>query len=131
MTTTEKTVRLTNRYALNAAINALNGEPVPADFAVGDIVEKLNGMIAQLDKKNAAPRKLTKTQEQNAVIRAEVVEFLKENAPTGFTCGDLIKAVPVLHERSNQYVSALMKIAVDGGEVAKYTDKRKSYFRAV
>ena len=124
------TSRLTNRVALTAAIAALKGEPIPADFGVDAIVEKLEAQIAQLDKKNAAPRKMTKTQVENAAIREQVVAFLAENAPTGYTCADLIKAVPVLEGRSNQYVSALMKIAVDTDHtVEKFTDKRRTYFR--
>jgi hypothetical protein len=131
MATTEKAVRLTNRYALTSAIASLRGESVPADFTVDEVVEKLEGMIAQLDKKNASPKKLTKTQQENLGIRAEVVEFLRENAPTAYTCGEMLKAVPVLDGRSNQYVSALMKLAVEAGQVEKFTDKRKTYFRAV
>ena len=93
-------------------------------------VEKLEKMITQLDKKNASPKKMTKTQEANAANIEVVVGFLADNAPTGFTCADLIKNVDVLEGRSNQYVSAIMKIAVDGGRVEKYTDKRRTYFRA-
>ena len=131
MTTSEKTARLTNRYALTAAIAALKGEPVPADFSVDAIVEKLEAQIAQLDKKNAAPKKLTKTQQENIGIREQVVNFLRDNAPTGYTCADLIKQVPVLEGRSNQYVSALLKVAVDTDKsVVKYTDKRRTYFKA-
>ena len=125
MATTEKNVRTTNKTALLYAIENLPDAPA-------EIREKWEKMVEQLDKKNAAPRKMTKTQMENATIRETVVEFLRENAPTGYTCGDLIKAVPVLEGRSNQYVSALMKIAVDNDKtVEKYTDKRKTYFKAI
>ena len=128
MTNTNAT-RLTNKAALEFAIAAINGT-ASADFAPADVVEKLEKMIAQLDKKNASPKKLTKTQEANAANIEVVVGFLAEHAPTGFTCADLIKNVDVLEGRSNQYVSAIMKIAVEGGRVEKYTDKRRTYFRA-
>ena len=125
MATTEKNVRTTNKTALLYAIENLPDAPA-------EVIEKLEKMVEQLEKKNAAPRKLTKTQMENATIRETVVEFLRENAPAGYTCGDLIKAVPVLEGRSNQYVSALMKIAVDTDKtVEKYTDKRKTYFKAI
>jgi hypothetical protein len=125
MTNTEKTVRTTNKTALQYAIKNLPDAPA-------EIREKWEKMVEQLDKKNAAPRKMTKTQVENAAIRETVVEFLRENAPAGYTCGDLIKAVPALEGRSNQYVSALMKIAVDTDKtVEKYTDKRKTYFKAI
>ena len=123
--TTATTTRTTNKTALLYAIEHLPEAPA-------DVREKWEKMVEQLDKKNAAPRKMTKTQQENAVIRETVVEFLRENAPTGYTCGELIKAVPALDGRSNQYVSALMKIAVDTDKtVEKFTDKRKTYFRAV
>lgn len=128
MTNTNAT-RLTNKAALLAAIDALNGKAVTT-FAAPDVVEKLEKMVEQLDKKNASPKKMTKTQEANAANIEVVVGFLADNAPTGFTCADLIKNVDVLAGKSNQYVSAIMKIAVAGGRVEKYTDKRRTYFRA-
>ena len=127
MTNTNAT-RLTNKAALEFAIATINGGDV-ADFAPADVVEKLEKMIAQLEKKNASPKKMTKTQEANAANIEVVVGFLSDNAPTGFTCADLIKNLDVLEGKSNQYVSAIMKIAVDGGRVEKYTDKRRTYFR--
>ena len=129
MTTNEKAIRLTNKLALQYAICILSGETPSVNFPEADVVEKLNGMIAQLDKKNSAPRKATKTQLANAENIGKVVEFLGENEPTGFTCADLIKHVPALAEKSNQYVSAIMKVAIESGQpVHKYTDKRKTYF---
>ena len=128
MTTTEKMARLTNKAALLAAIDALNGKAVTT-FAAPDVVEKLEKMVEQLEKKNASPKKMTKTQEANAANIEVVIGFLAEHEGEGFTCADLIKNVDVLEGKSNQYVSAIMKIAVDGGRVEKYTDKRRTYFR--
>ncbi len=123
--------RLTNKSALQFAINTINGAPV-GEFSAEDVVAKLEGMIAQLDKKNAAPKAQTKTQKANAENIEVVVAFLADNAPTGFTCGDLLKMVPVLEGRSNQYVSAIMKVAIDNGApIEKYTDKRRTYFRHI
>ena len=124
MTTTNKTPKTTQKSALVYAINALR------DSAPADVVEKLESMVAQIDKKNASPKKLTANQQANLEIRDVVVQFIRDTAPTAYTCADLIKSVDVLHERSNQYVSALMRKAVEADEVEKFTDKRRTYFRA-
>lgn len=117
--TTSKT---TNKTAIQFAIDNLPNAPV-------EIREKWANMIAQLDKKNAAPKKLTAKQEQNEVTKVAILNFLADNEGTGYTCGDLIKTMPELAGDSNQHVSALLRALVLAGSVNKYTDKRRTYFR--
>lgn len=119
---TMTTTKTTNRSALTYAIDHLTDAP-------SEIIEKLQGMIAQLDKKNASPKKLTSQQEKNEVVKTAIVEFLSDNADKGFTCSDLIKAVPELEGDSNQHVSALMRALRLEDKVTNYTDKRKTYFK--
>ena len=114
--------KMTNKTALTIALTAI-GDTNPEATA------KIQKMIEQLDKKNAAPRKLTAQQEKNEVIKTEIAAFLEEHANEGFTVSDLLKAVPVLEGDSNQHVSALMRALVLAGSVEKYTDKRRTYFR--
>ena len=121
MTTSEK---MTNRKALTYAIENLPNAPQ-------DVLDKLGNMIAQLDKKNASPKKLTAQQEKNLSMQAEISEFLFDHEGEGFTVSDLLKSVPSCEGDSNQHVSALMRALVLGGSVEKYTDKRRTYFRAV
>ena len=121
MTTSEK---MTNRKALTYAIENLPNAPQ-------DVLDKLGNMIAQLDKKNASPKKLTAQQEKNLSMQAEISEFLLDHEGEGFTVSDLLKSVPSCEGDSNQHVSALMRALVLGGSVEKYTDKRRTYFRAV
>lgn len=116
------TTKTTNRSALTYAIDHLTDAP-------SEIIEKLQGMIAQLDKKNASPKKLTSQQEKNEVVKTAIVEFLSDNADKGFTCSDLIKVVPELEGDSNQHVSALMRALRLEDKVTNYTDKRKTYFK--
>lgn len=116
------TSKMTNRNALTIAIAAI-GDTNP------EAVAKLTKMIEQLDKKNAAPKKLTAQQEKNEILKGEIVGFLAENASTGFTVSDLLKAVPVLDGDSNQHVSALLRQLVEAKSVTKYTDKRRTYFK--
>ena len=116
------TTKMTNRIALTYALDNLPDAPA-------DVREKLENMVAQLDRKNASPKKLTAQQEHNEVIKAAIVEFLSDNAGTGFTVSDILKAVPMCEGDSNQHVSALMRALVQAGIVEKYIDKRRTYFK--
>lgn len=116
------TNKMTNRTALTIALAAI-GDTNPEASA------KIEKMIAQLDKKNAAPRKLTAQQKKNEVIKTEIAAFLEENADKGYTVSDMLKAVPVLEGDSNQHASALLRQLVQAGTVAKYSDKRRTYFK--
>ena len=94
-----------------------------------EVREKLDALKAQLIKRAGAERKPTAKQNENASIRAEVVAFINDNmADNGFTCAELIATCPVLAGKSNQYVSALMRQAVQAGEISKGTVKRRTYF---
>lgn len=119
------TEKMTYRKALDYAIANL-----PAD-APADVVDKLNALTAQLDKKAASPKKLTAAQEANVGLMDCILDFLRDNADKGFTCNDLLKSVPELEGKSNQHVSALMRKLVDegNGPVEKYSEKRRTFFR--
>lgn len=122
--TMTKTEKMTNRKALEIAITAIGDTNA-------DATAKLENMIAQLDKKNASPKKLTAQQEKNIAMSGEVLNFLLDHEGEGFTVSDLLKSVPALEGDSNQHASALMRQLVLAGSVEKYTDKRRTYFRAL
>ena len=119
------TEKMTYRKALDYAIANL-----PAD-APADVLDKLNALTAQLDKKAASPKKLTAAQEANVGLMDCILNFLRDNPDNGFTCNDLLKSVPELEGKSNQHVSALMRKLVDegNGPVEKYSEKRRTFFR--
>jgi len=116
--------KVTNRIALTYAIENLPDAPV-------EIVEKWQKMVEQLDKKNASPKKMTAQQTKNEGLKSEILEFLTDNAGTGYTVSDLLKSVPCCEGDSNQHVSALMRALFLAGSVEKYTDKRRTYFKVV
>lgn len=118
------TEKMTYRKALDYAIANL-----PAD-APAEVTEKLNALIAQLDKKAASPKKLTEKQTANIGVKDAIMEFLSDNTDTGYTCSDLLKLVPALEGQSNQYASALMRQLVEDKRAVKYTEKRRTYFKA-
>ena len=116
--------KMTNKMALNYVLE--NCE-LP-----NEISEKLTAMVAALEKKNSGERKPTAKQNENAVVRAALVEFINKNAEgDGFTCADLLAACPIVEGRSNQYVSALLRQAVLAGEISKGAIKRRTYFAPV
>lgn len=118
------TEKMTNRKALTFALENCD---LPAEVA-----EKFTAMIAALDKKSGAERKPTAKQTENEGVRAALVEFINENmSGDGFTCGDLIKVCPAVEGKSNQYVSAILRQAVNAGELSKGSVKRRTYFAPV
>ena len=116
------TSKMTNRIALTYALDNLPDAPA-------DVREKLQNMIAQLDKKNASPKKLTAQQEKNEGVKADLLAFLSDHEGEGFTVSDLLKMVPACEGDSNQHVSALMRALFLAGSVEKYQEKRRTYFR--
>lgn len=116
------TNKTTNRSALMYALEHCTDAPA-------DVREKWEKMIAQIDKKNASPKKLTAQQEKNEAIKGVIVDFLSEAEGKGFTVSDLLKKIPELEGDSNQHVSALLRVLVLDGKVEKYSEKRRTYFR--
>ena len=116
--------KMTNRKALTYAIDHLTDAPA-------EVIAKLTKMVEQLDKKNASPKKLTAQQVKNEELKEVIVDFLADNADTGFTVSDLLKAIAELEGDSNQHVSALLRQLVEAGKVEKYSEKRRTYFRIV
>lgn len=114
--------KMTNKKALQFAIQAI-GDTNP------EVSEKLQKMIDQLDKKNAAPRKKTAQQIKNEEIKAEIADFLADNEGIGFTVSDMLKEIPALEGDSNQHASALVRQLVQADKAERYTEKRRTYFR--
>lgn len=113
--------KMTNKGALNYVLT--NCE-LPTEVS-----DKLTAMVAALEKKSSGERKPTAKQTANEAVRAQIVAYINDNmSGDGFTCADLLKVVPGLADKSNQYVSALMRQALLAGEVSKGTVKRRTYF---
>lgn len=111
--------KMTKKVALEIAISAIGDSNDEA-------VEKLKGMIVQLEKKSSGERKPTATQKENVKVKEAFAEFLADGeahtaTEIGKACGDL----------SNQKASALLKQMVDEGIVEKFSDKRKTLFKIV
>lgn len=118
---TNKTEKMTNRKALSY-IEQTYGENLPAD-----VLEKVQGMIAQLDKKASAPRKATPTQVENEGYMTLVVNFLSDGSQK--SVAEMIKGIPAFADFSTPKVSAIVKKLKDAGTVERVEVKGRAYFK--
>lgn len=113
---------------VNAIDRAIEGTITP------EVIEKLEALKKSLVRKNGTERKPTAKQKENAEVRAVIVDYINENyveGTEGFTVTDLIKTVPEIEGKSNQYVSAILRQAILANEVSKGSVKRRTYFAPV
>lgn len=87
--------------------------------------------IELLERKNASggDRKPTANQVENDRLKGIIVEFLVETEKA-YTVTDMIKACDSLADLTNQKVSRLANDLVDENKITKFSDKRKTYFKA-
>lgn len=94
-------------------------------------VKENDAMVAFIDHelellaKKSANKKPTKTQEENEVIKTEILGVLTNE---GMTVTEIQGKSDTLGGLSNQRVSALLRQLVDAEKVVKVVDKKKSYF---
>ena len=93
-----------------------------------DLVEFVDGRVAQLDKKNSAERKPTAKQVENAGFKQEILSYMKQGAL--YASADIAKSVPALVEAgvSANRVTAMLTQLVNDGAIVRTTDKRKSFY---
>lgn len=106
--------KMTYVSALDVAINAVSDT---------EVREKLEALRAQVAKKNSAERKPSKAQVANEALKGEMVEWLT----SAKTAGEVAENFGI----TNQKASALLTSLVKGGQVERFTEKRKAYFKAV
>ena len=115
MTNTNK---MTYVAALTYALENLTDAPA-------EVMEKLEALKAQTEKRNSAERKPTKVQIANQGL-ADVVREVLRNSATPLTVSELMQRDAQLSGLSNQKVSAILRGM--GAEVVKTTEKRVSRF---
>lgn len=93
-----------------------------------DLVEFVDGRVAQLDKKNSAERKPTAKQVENAGFKADIVAYMEPN--TQYLSADITKGVPsiVAAGISANRVTAMLTQLVNDGTLVRTEDKRKNYY---
>ena len=88
-------------------------------------IEFIESEIKALSKKNDKP---TKAQEANAILCEKILNLLTASAGKLHSIKDIQSGVAELADASNQKVSALMKILVDGKSVVRTEEKRNVFY---
>ena len=118
--------KMTNAMALEIAIEVLK-ETDAEKYT--EVIEKLDKMLVQVNKKSSANRKPTATQLENEHLKEKIVEYLVDTG-NGLTVSELMKEVEELKELSNQRVTSLVTSLCSEGKVDRMVEKRKAYFFA-
>lgn len=118
--------KMTNAMALEIAIEVMK-ETDTEKYT--EVIEKLDKMLVQVNKKSSANRKPTATQLENERLKEKIVEYLVDTG-NGLTVSELMKEVEELKELSNQRVTSLVTSLCSEGKVDRMVKKRKAYFFA-
>ena len=118
--------KMTNAMALEIALEVMK-ETDAEKYA--EVIEKLDKMLAQVNKKSSANRKPTATQLENEGLREKIVEYLK-NTGKRLTVSEMMKEIEGLKELSNQRVTSLATSLYKEGKINREVEKRKAYFFA-
>ena len=109
--------KLTKKAALKVALDALNlvaDQMTPsADWTFDEVKDKLNEMVAQLDKKTTSSKQ-TKAQQENEAVKEQLLDLLGR--------GDPMRATDVAQElglSSGQKAAALLNALVKEGLAVK------------
>ena len=122
----EKKMTMTEHYEATKAL--LNGETVE-NYSIADAIKFIDGRIAQVAKKNAAPtgeRKPTKTQLENEGIKEQIVAVLA-TATEPMSIGEMQKADATLPTSSQKMTSLLWQM-VKIHQIVRTEVKGRAYF---
>ena len=96
-----------------------------------DVVEKLEALHTQTEKRHSSDGKPTKKQEENTELANQLYELmLMEGGNHTVSEWIAVSNSETVRSLTNQKVSALMRILEREGKVVKTSEKRKSYFEA-
>ena len=93
-----------------------------------ELVDFIDGRIAQTVKKNSTERKPTAKQLENEGFKSDILAYMEPNVL--YAAGDILKDVPAIVNAglSINRVSALMTQLKDAGAVTVTVDKRKNFY---
>lgn len=126
--TTSTSTKITNRTALEYAIKVINNDDSWCDvYNPAEIVDKLEKMIENLDKRATTPRKPTPTQVENEGFKEAITAFLYGvEAPQ--TIKEIVANVEGLSGLSNQRVTHLLTALRKAGAVKRTVVKKVPYY---
>jgi hypothetical protein len=116
------TKKMTKRDLFNLAIAETTNPTLIAFF---------NHELELLDRKNSSngDRKPTANQVENERLKTIIVDFLVDSGKA-YTVTDMIKACEDLSNLTNQKVSRMANDLVEDNKIVKFSEKRKTYFKA-
>jgi len=121
--------KLTQRDYFGAIVTVLNGGT--SDIATADLVEFINGRVAQLDKK-ASGKKAKEADATREALKGAVLDALADGSATTVTA--LLKANQAKFDAivgdavSNQRLTSILNALVTDGKVVKAKDKKSTLF---
>ena len=116
--------KMTNAMALEIALEVMKETDVEK---YTEVIEKLDKMLVQVNKKSSANRKPTATQLENEGLRVKIAEYLT-NTGKRLTVSEMMKEIEGLEELSNQRVTSLATSLYKEGKIDREVEKRKAYF---
>lgn len=111
---------MTKMTYVSAINDVLNGVALTQEH-----VDKLTKLKESLEKRATGEKKPTATQKANVEVKARIAEFIKGGK--AYSATEIGNALEI----SNQKASALLTQMIKAGEVEKFSEKRKTYFKAV
>ena len=119
---TSSSPRVTKRDHYNALL------AIPAVAENAELTAFIQHELELLDKKNAAERKPTAKQTENAGFKADILAWMEPGK--GYVLADIHKGVPsiVAAGISGNRVTAMLTQLVNEGSLVRTEDKRKSVY---
>lgn len=118
--------KMTNAMALEIAIEVLKATDTEK---YTEVVEKLDKMLVQVNKKSSANRKPTATQVENEELKVKILAHLETVDKQ--TVSEMMKTIPELADLTNQRVTSLVTSLYKEGKVDRVVEKRKAYFTLI
>lgn len=118
--------KMTNAMALEVAIEVLKTTDTEK---YTEVVEKLDKMLEQVNKKSSANRKPTATQVENEELKGKILAHLATVDKQ--TVSEMMKTIPELTDLTNQRVTSLVTALYKEGKVDRIVEKRKAYFTLI
>lgn len=109
------------KFALLAEIPAVANDPVLSEFVAHE--------MELLANKKSASKKLTPAQKANIELLENILSAMEPDCL--YTVSEMLKEFACCADLSNQKVSAILRLAVEGKRIERVEDKRKTYFRKV
>ena len=118
---TNTTTKTTNKSALNYVISRY-GEELPSE-----VLDKLEVMLIQLEKRSTTERKPSARQLENDVLKAKILDTMEPNR--WYSIAEMVKEFLFFpSDMTTQRCSALMTQLADAGKVKREVVKRKVLF---